>query len=72
MVNSDQITSYMPLHGLPRMQYEYGERLSADDLLLVSVLSAQATDTEDAVTVSKCISYGDLLRQLSVDLGLTL
>ena len=69
MVNSDYITSYMPLHGLPRVQQN--ERLSADDLLLVSVVSAYATDTEDAIAVSKCIRYGDLLSQLSADLCLT-
>ena len=67
MVNSDYITSYMSLHELPNVA-----SLSANDLFLISTVSALATDNTDAVTISQKISYKNLLEQIFSEASLDL
>ena len=44
--------------------------LSADDLFLISKVSAYSTDEQNAVTVSKKMRYGDFQDRISTDLSI--
>ena len=70
MVLEDQIKWYLPLHELDELKLEHGNELvdlSADDLFLISKVSAYSTDSENAVTVSKKLKYGNFSNKLSSD-----
>ena len=72
MINEIYIKNYMPLHELDELKPSSGPivDLSADDLFLISKLSAYSTASADAITVSKKLSYGNLGNKLSSDLGI--
>ena len=73
MVLEDQIKWYLPLHELDELkptQPALRVNLSADDLFLISKLSAYSTETENAVTVSKKLSYKNLNEKISDDFGI--
>lgn len=72
MVLEDQIKWYLPLHELDELKAEYPNvvDLSADDLFLISKVSAYSTDDANAVTVSKKLSYKNLSEKISNDLDI--
>lgn len=70
MVLEDQIKWYLPLHELDELkptQEDIAVDLSANDLFLISKVSAYSTDSENAVTVSKKLSYKNLTKKISDD-----
>lgn len=72
MVLEDQIKYYLPLHELDQLKANFPDviDLSADDLFLISKVSAYSTDEQNAVTVSKKMRYGDFKDRISTDLSI--
>ena len=72
MVNENQIKYFLPLHELDGLTSTTPGKplLSADDLFLISQVSAYATNESNAVTVSKKLRYGDLANAVSSDLSI--
>lgn len=69
MISELYIKNYMPLHELDELKANYPNvvDLSSDDLFLISKVSAYSTDTDNAVTVSKKLSYKNLIEKISAD-----
>ena len=59
----------MPLHELDELKANYPNvvDLSADDLFLISKVSAYSTDDNNAITVSKKLSYKNMIEKISAD-----
>lgn len=72
MVTEDKIKYYLPLQELDELTSTQSNLvdLSADDLFLISKLSAAATDTQHSIAVSKKLRYGNFSSRLSGDFGL--
>lgn len=73
MIDSEYIKKFLPIQELDELKVVPGEttvRLSADDLFLMSKLSAYATTSSDAIAVSKKLTYKNLADKLSDDFDL--
>jgi len=69
MIDEKYIKTFLPLHELDELKTNWPNvaDLSADDLFLISKVSAYSDDNRNAITISKKASYETIINKVSVD-----
>ena len=74
MIPSEYIKTFLPIHELEEIRPVSNKSVapvSPNDLFLMSQVSVYSSETGNAVTVSKKISYDSLMHKISSDFGIT-